>query len=89
MSGLHKHEPVPESAMKWISDKYSICEILREIYNQTEKQDIRYKCRVAVSMAKAMSKRLKELSPNWKEDFFDKNNKYIEHLKKIYKIEDI
>jgi hypothetical protein len=70
---LHKHKPVSRETMNWISPKYSICQTLREIYHKTEDDEIKYKCRIAVSMAKAMSKKLNELNPNWKSAFWDEN----------------
>lgn len=79
---LHKHEPVPESMMKLTSPNYSICECLREIYWATDDEDIRYKCRVATAMAKAMGKKISELkgSENWynTENFWDKKKNILE-----------
>lgn len=57
-----RREPVPESKM--LKTKYeghhTICQTLRDIYHLTENEEIRYKCRVAVAMAKAMQDKLKE-----------------------------
>lgn len=73
---LHKHEPVPEETMIAINSKYSICECLRDIYWSTDDPDIKLKCRVATAMAKAMDKKIRELTGDsgWymKEEFWDK-----------------
>lgn len=58
----YKHrEPVPESEMQ--RDRYSghhtICQTLRDIYAMTEDPEIRLKCRIGVSYAKAMHEKLK------------------------------
>jgi hypothetical protein len=37
----------------------TICQVLREIYHMTEDEVIRYKCRVAVTMAKRMAGKLR------------------------------
>lgn len=38
----------------------SICSILRNIYHRTTDEDIKFKCRVATTMAKNMAYRLRE-----------------------------
>ena len=57
-----RREPVPEKAM--LKDRYAghhtICETLREIYQMSSDEDIKLKCRLAMSMAKAMQDRLKK-----------------------------
>jgi len=73
MSGLHKHEPVPREKMEKASPQYTICEVLREIYRLTDDEDIRYRCRVATAMAKAMNRRLCELNSEWSDNFFERN----------------
>jgi hypothetical protein len=90
---LRKHTPVPETAMEVVSPVNSICEILREIYHAAKRlenhgrltggqvlapREIMLKSRIAVSMAKSMSRRIGELkgNPQWfgpaDEDFWDK-----------------
>lgn len=51
---------------------YSVCEVLREIYFATDNPDIKLKCRIATSMAKAMAAKLSEYNSEWKGDFFEK-----------------
>lgn len=57
-----KVEPVDVAIMK--KKRYhghnTICEKLREIYMATENEDIKLKCRVAMSMAKKMHEKLKK-----------------------------
>ena len=77
MSGLHKHDPVPREKMDKVSPEHTICEVLREIYHMTNDENIKYKCRVATAMAKAMSRRLTELNSDWSNNFFGKNPNII------------
>lgn len=58
------YDPVSPEVMEYISPNNTICETLREIYNATTDENIKYKCRVATAMAKAMMKRLAELQPD-------------------------
>lgn len=63
-----KHQPVPEKTMD-ISNyegHHSICQTLRDIYHMTDNEDIKLKCRIAVSMAKSMQKKLKWYKENTK-----------------------
>ena len=58
---LHKHEPVPESEMVWLSPKYTLCQVIREIFWLADKHGdttIKYKSRIAMAMAKAMNNKL-------------------------------
>lgn len=83
---LRKHEPIDEEAMKWISPKNSICEVLREIYWGTKDPNIKLKCRVATSMAKAMTAKLSEYKEGWEEGYWDDNPKYLKTLKKYAQV---
>lgn len=57
-----KIEPVEENRMH--RQKYkghnTICQVLREIYDLSENDSVRLKCRLAMAMAKKMHERLKE-----------------------------
>ena len=57
-----RREPVSEKTM--LNTRYAghhtICETLREIYTSTDDEEIKLKCRLATSMAKAMQNRLKK-----------------------------
>jgi len=55
-------EPVPERIMlnQRYNGHHSICQQLRDIYTITSDEDIKYKCRLAMAMAKKMQDRLKK-----------------------------
>ena len=57
-----KRKPVPERDMlkSRYAGHHTICETLREIYQSTNNEDIKLKCRLAMSMAKSMHERLKK-----------------------------
>lgn len=57
-----RRKPVSEKAMLKTRYKghHTICETIREIYMATDDEDIKYKCRLATAMAKAMQDRLKK-----------------------------
>ena len=76
---LHKHEPVHERFMQREYPRDTICQVLRETYRMTEDPEIRIKLRVAVSMAKAMTRKLREYNAGWdKEGFWDdRDNKEV------------
>jgi glycosyltransferase involved in cell wall biosynthesis len=69
----HKHEPVSEQEMDWISPLNTICETIRGIYSLTDNPEARLKCREATAMAKAMSRKLTQYKAGWREGFFDPN----------------
>jgi len=54
-------DPIDESVMKKMryQGHFTICETLREIWRMTDNEDIKYKCRLAVAMAKKMQEKLK------------------------------
>ena len=57
-----RHKPVSVEFMlnTRYKNHHSICETLREIYTSTDDEEIKLKCRLATSMAKAMQNRLKK-----------------------------
>ena len=71
---LKKHGPVSESFMSTEYPKLTICQLLRDTYQLTDSEKIRMNLRVAVSMAKAMGKKLKEYRQDWEEGFWDERN---------------
>lgn len=79
---LRKHEPIDEEAMRWISPKNSICEVLREIYWKTSDPEIKLKARIATSMAKSITGKLSEYKKGWEKEYWDKNPRYEVALKK-------
>jgi len=57
-----RHEPIDLREMKktrW-DGHHSICQMLRDIYNISDNEDVKYKSRIAMSMAKSMHERLKK-----------------------------
>lgn len=57
-----RREPVPESEMdrtRW-QGHHSICQFLRDMYHETEDQNLKFKIRVCMAMAKAMNKKLQD-----------------------------
>jgi len=56
-----RRRPVDVSEMdntRW-EGHHTVCQTLREIYRLTDNEEIRYKCRLAMAMTKAMNSRLK------------------------------
>ena len=71
---MRKHEPVPEEEMNWMSPRRTICQVLREIYFNSEDENIKYWEREATGMAKAMTEKLLEgKPPKFVDEFWDKN----------------
>ena len=64
--GYKKQTPVTEKEM--LNDRYNghhtICQTLRDIYQMTQDEEIRDKCRLAMAMAKSMHNKLKEYKSN-------------------------
>jgi len=56
-----RHQPIDEKYMhkERYHGHHTICQFLRDIYQLTEDEEIRLKCRVAMNMAKSMHNRLK------------------------------
>lgn len=65
------HEPCPIEIMKVRNRNDTICETLRAIYHMTKDEDIRLKCRIAVTMAKKMDAKLNEYKRDWDKGFWD------------------
>jgi len=56
-----KRQPVPEREMakeRW-KGHHTVCQFLRDIYAETQNDEIKMKCRIAMAMTKAMHERLK------------------------------
>lgn len=55
-----RHSPVPKSEMdmsRW-QGHHSICQTLRDMYHETDDENIKLKCRLCMAMAKSMNKKL-------------------------------
>lgn len=64
--------------MWYRSPKYTICEVLRDIFFDAGKigsDKIQLQARIATAMAKAMDKKLKEYDKSWTDGFYDENTK--------------
>lgn len=62
LAPVPQHEPAPEEEMdrtRW-EGHHSVCQTIREIYRMTDNEEIKMKCRLAMSMTKAMHERLKK-----------------------------
>jgi len=59
--------------MRRNSPQYTICQVLREVYRGIDDKGLRLKLRVAVSMAKSMSRKMQEHDPKYTRDFYDNN----------------
>lgn len=57
-----RYEPISERKM--LKQRYknhnTICQFLRDIYVMTKNEDIKLKCRIAMTMAKKMHEKLKQ-----------------------------
>jgi hypothetical protein len=75
---LHMREPCSIEMIKAVSSRYTICEELRTAYENIEWERLekaKINIRVAVTMAKAMSRKLKEYNRNTCNDMFPKKEK--------------
>lgn len=64
-------DPYPEKSMEKTFPLYTVCEVLRQIYHEAEGNDsIRLKCRIAVTMAKAMDTKLREYNEKFVNDYY-------------------
>ena len=81
MSGLRKHEPYPIEKMDENFPLYTICENLRQTWQILNKLNIdeedekvkaiRFRIREAITMAKAMDKKLRKYAGGYSLEFFN------------------
>lgn len=57
--------PLPKKDMEQDARRWTVCQILREIYHTVEDPLIRYKLRVASNMTKTMVEKICEYEPTW------------------------
>jgi hypothetical protein len=57
-----RHDPASTEEMERdrYENHYTICQFLRDIYHMTDDEEIRMKCRIGVTMTKAMNQRLQD-----------------------------
>lgn len=66
-----KMKPIGEKYMFYSSKRYTLCQMLREIYQLTDDPEIRLKCRIASRMAKCMATMVTEYKGiGWEESFY-------------------
>lgn len=69
------YDPCPVEWMGHHNPRFTLCEVLREIYSTTEQENIKLLSRVAMNMAKRMNSKLMEYNPKWQEMFNAPTNK--------------
>lgn len=67
---LSAYDPCPVEHMEVKNPTNTICEVLRSIYHRTDDTEIRLQARIATTMAKKMSSKLKEYKWDWQEDVY-------------------
>ena len=58
-------EPVPEMDMQWTSRRWTVCQILRELFHSIDDPALKLKCRIACRMTKAMATEITKHNPEW------------------------
>jgi hypothetical protein len=58
-------KPINEKYMTFKGKVKTPCQIMRDIYCQTEDEDIKYKCRVVSRMLKIMASKISEHDLGW------------------------
>lgn len=58
-------EPYPEDRMDKEYPWYTVCEVIRQIYKKSDDPKIKLKCRIAISMTKAMDAKLLEYNARY------------------------
>jgi hypothetical protein len=80
---IHKHDPVPKEEMGYVSPRDTICETLRQAYQDSKNENVKYLLRVATAKAKAMSRKLSEYNRNANLGLWRDNAKYRNRKKSI------
>jgi hypothetical protein len=76
-------EEILES-MKGASEKRTICEVHREIYEICKDEAVKELLLEAYSMAKRMDKKLREYKKNWDEGLLEDNHDYVaDHQRRV------
>lgn len=55
--------------MRMENPRYTVCEVLREIWQETENATVKLKTRIAMTMAKKMNDKLMEYNKKWQEQW--------------------
>lgn len=75
-----KYTPCSEELMEVRNSRFTICEVLREIYHSTQDEKNRYLLRVAMNMAKSMNGKLMEYNATWQEIFDGNTHKTLSQI---------
>lgn len=59
--------PINEKHMTHNSKHYTLCQVLREIYQLTDDPEIKLKCRIASRMGKIMAAKISKYELGWEE----------------------
>lgn len=59
--------PINEKHMNYNGKQYSLCQMLREIYQLTDDPEIKLKCRIASRMGKIMAAKISKYELGWEE----------------------
>lgn len=71
------YNPVPESDMSGTDPRLTVCELLRQIYANTDDEHIKFLCRTATSLAKLTYDRVaKHEGRNWGKGIWTTNPNY-------------
>ena len=80
MSLPSQYEPCPVELMGVRNHRFTICEVLREIYHTSENERIKLLARIAMTMAKRMNNKLFEYNHTWQEVFDGESDKMIKQI---------
>lgn len=71
---LKKYDPCPVEWMNAKNPRFTLCEVIREIYHITDDAKIKMLCRIATNMAKSMNHKLMEYNTKWQEQWDGKTD---------------
>ncbi|HAX95794.1 MAG TPA: hypothetical protein DCY35_04630 [Prolixibacteraceae bacterium] len=66
-----QYEPCPMHWMEMENPRFTICEVLREIYKESSEDHVKFKARIAMTMAKSMNTKLMEYNKDWNPGIWD------------------
>jgi hypothetical protein len=71
---LRSLKPETEERMDFISRRFTVCEVFRQIYKTTDNEEIKLNCRMGSSIAKLMAAELTFFKgKGWGQKFYPKN----------------
>jgi hypothetical protein len=63
-------KPYPADRMDKEYPWYTVCEVIRQIYHKVDDPEVKLKCRIAISMTKAMDAKLLEYNALYGDAFW-------------------